>query len=76
MSDDYGIVTLDEDTLGVITVTQSDPTIGIPIELLSNMYAARFDMDGYLVIGDVNAVTYHPVKFAHNGRTIICERID
>ena len=74
---EYGNVTLSWETGGPVTVVSADPIVGMSTYTLS-MYGciATTTDDGDLLIGDIGTVRYRPIRFADNGKVVICERVD
>lgn len=77
----YGSIVLTRHDDGGLTVDQADDIAGIDSGLfgddsrpyLIDGYNVRINDDGHLVIA--GQVTYKPIRFADNGRVIVCERV-
>lgn len=72
---DYGGITVIQDDAGRQVIKQADDMIGVSIAALSfgAGYEYGTNASGHLVI--FGQLTYRPVRFDHDGRVIVCERI-
>lgn len=58
-----------------VTVGHADDRIGITKQLLDQIEPGHIDNDGNLVVDTAGEYVYRPVRFAEQGRVVVCERV-
>lgn len=72
---DYGEVICQRQQDGTVTVTRADPLIGVSSSFLAHRFHTARIVDGLLVMDTAGEYRYRPVRFAEDGRIVVCERI-
>jgi hypothetical protein len=76
---DYGEIVLQshyglDGTVTAITVLRADEVIGVSKALLDEGILTLSDA-GYIVVDTAGEYVYRPVRFADQGRVVVCERV-
>lgn len=65
----------DSSMVRAITVEHADDLIAISAHLLTHIEPRFIRDDGYLVADTAGEYVYRPVRFAEQGRVVVCERV-